>query len=167
MKDNGMHEHESLDFFKRIVPRNPCDWEGCVILYSTWSNMFYMLAFGSMGCNISDEEYAEGFNDYMMLGSYEVEEKADLAHIITEIRNAGWIDNIPGLVESDGFCWTLKHKEWNNGDIRRFLMEGLNCVGYGVPKSALDGIYRDLIYIGADYDVWHEKKQVKKGAKSK
>lgn len=163
-KDNGMHEHESLEFFKRIVPRNPHDWEGCVVLYSTWNGVFYQIAFGTGG-NLSDEDLDHGFNDYIIVTQHiPNEEGFSLGDVLTKIKNTGSADDVLGIRENDSAMWTLKHRDWGNGDIRRFIMGALDFV-YGVPKSALDGIYKDLIYVGADYDTWVPKKTARKGAK--
>ena len=167
MRDNGMQEHESLEFFKRIVPKNPIPWNGTVVLYSVWNNAFFNIAFGD-GCNLDGDDMDNGFDDYMMVDQYATDGKRKLEDIIDHAKNAGYVDECTeGLVQVDGMQWLLKHKDWNSGDIRRFLMEALECAGYGVPESAMDGMYRDIIYIGADYDVWHVEKKVKKGAKAK
>ena len=167
MKDNGMQEHESFEYFKRIVPKNPLPWNGTVVLYSAWNGAFFNIAFGD-GCNLDGDDMDQGFNDYMMVDQYVLDGTKKLEDIIDQTKNAGYVDDLTdGLVQVDGMQWLLKHKDWNSGDIRRFLMEALECAGYGVPESSRDGRYRDIIYIGADYDVWHEKKQVKKGAKAK
>ena len=167
-RDNGMHEGESLEYFKRIVPRNPHDWEGGVVLYSTWNNEFYDIAFGAGG-NLDDNDLDEGFNDYIMAVGFEPDGSVGLDDIITRVKNIGYASSdVDGLRDVDGMCWTLKHKDWRNGDIRRFLMEGLNCAGYGFAKSHADWAYRDIIYIGADYDVWRpEEKNAKNKKKGK
>lgn len=167
MRDNGMQEHESLEFFKRIVPKNPIPWNGTVVLYSVWNNAFFNIAFGD-GCNLDGDDMDQGFNDYIMVDQYALDGTKKLEDIIDQAKNAGYVDELTeGLEQVDGMQWLLKHNDWNSGDIRRFLMEALECAGYGVPESARDGRYRDIIYIGADYDVWHGEKKVKKGAKAK
>lgn len=152
MKDNGMNERESLELFRRIVPRNPDDWNGGVVLYSTWNRAFFNIVFGS-GCNLDGDDVSQGFDDYIMADQYRLSGERPLDEIMEEIRDEGCADScIDGLEEVDGGLWLLKHKEWEDGDIRRFLMEALSFAGYGVPKSRIDDIYRDIIYVGADYD---------------
>lgn len=167
MRDNGMHERESLEFFKRIVPKNPVPWNGTVVLYSAWNNALFNIAFGD-GSNLDGDDMDQGFDDYMMVDQYATDGTRKLEDIIDQTKNSGYVDEFTeGIEQADGMQWLLKHKDWNSGDIRRFLMEALECAGYGVPESARDGMYRDIIYIGADYDVWHGEKKVKKGAKAK
>lgn len=165
MKDNGMHERESLEHFKRIVPRNPRDWYGCVVLYSTWNDSFFNVAFGT-GDNLDGDDMDQGFDDYIMVEQYAPNDEVRMSDIINHAKNVGRIDDeTPGLQEIDGGQWLLKHKDWGNGDIRRFLMEALQFAGYGVPKDVKEGMFMDVIYIGADYDVWHKGKTARrKGA---
>lgn len=167
MKDNGMQEHESFEYFKRIVPKNPIPWDGTVVLYSVWNNAFFNIAFGD-GSNLDSDDVDAGHNDYMMVDQYALDGTKKLEDIIDQAKNAGCVDELTeGLEQVDGGQWLLKHKDWNSGDIRRFIMEGLTFAGYGLPKEDADKMFKDIIYVGADYDVWHEKKQVKKGAKAK
>lgn len=167
MKDNGMCEHESLEHFRRIVPKNPYPWEGGIVLYSVWNRAFFNLSFGSGG-NLDDEDTDNGYDDYIMADQYTLRDPGLMEHVLSVARNTGYLDEcVDGLEQVDGGQWLLKHKDWNSGDIRRFIMEGLTFAGYGLPKEDADKMFKDIIYIGADYDVWHEKKQVKKGAKAK
>ena len=172
MRDNGMCEHESLDFFKRIVPRNPYDWEGSVVLYSVFTRSFFAIAFGSGG-NLDGDDMDNGFNDYIMADQYELSEPQLLDHVMLVAKNTGYVDEtVNGLKPVDGGQWLLKHKDWNNGDIRRFIMEGLTFAGYGLCKEDADKMFKDIVYVGSDYDVWHVtpwngKKKEKKGAKAK
>lgn len=167
-KDSGMHGRRSLEYFKRLVPRNPIDWIGNVVLYSTWNQEFYNVAFGD-GTNLTESD--SGFNEYIMADSYEMDGTVPLEDIIAHAKNEGRIiGDEPGIKPVDGMCWTLRRREWRDGDIRRFLMEGLICAGYGVAGAFDDWSYRDIVYIGSDYDVWRpgeKKAQNKKKGKSK
>lgn len=62
-------------------------------------------------------------------------------------------DGTVGLKEVDGGQLLLSRKEWNNGDIRRFIMEALDFAEYKLPELVPKELsHMDVIYISADYD---------------
>ena len=163
---NKLQGPESFEHFKRIVPQNPVPWEGTVVLYSPWCNTFFNVAFGT-GDNLSDEDIDDGFDDYIMVDQYRLEDDGNMAEVILKIKNTGCIDECSrGLREIDGGQWLLKRREWQDGDIRRFLMEAMSFAGYNAMHRHKDMRYKDVVYLGADYDVWHKDDPVarRKGA---
>lgn len=156
-----LHEQESFERFKEIIPRNPYDWEGSVVLYSAWTESFFNVAFGTGG-NLDGDDIDDGIDDYIMVELYAQTGEVPLKDIICRAKNTGYIDSdTPGLREYDGGQLLLRRCEWENGDIRRFIMEALEFAGYGAPegpqKAGPQAEYNGIIYIGADYDLWHEK----------
>ena len=150
MESGKFSEKESLEIFGKIVPRNPGDWFGGIVLYSTVNETLFDIAFGS-GDNLSYEDEADGCDDYIMVTQYKTDSTA-LPAILSCAKADGWInDSIGGLKEIDGGQWLLRRKEWTDGDIRRFIIDALDFAGYGVPKGRDDEMYKDLIFIGADY----------------
>lgn len=162
---NKLQGFESFEHFKRIVPKNPVPWEGTVVLYSPWCNTFFNVAFGT-GDNLSDEDIDNGFDDYIMVEQYCLENDEDMAEVILQAKNRGYIDEYSrGLRELDGGQWLLKRREWQDGDIRRFLMEAMAFAGYSAMPRHKDIRYKDAVYLGADYDVWYKGEPTrKKGA---
>lgn len=163
-KDNGMQEEASLEYFKRVVPRNPRDWDGSIVLYSVHNESFFVISFGD-GSNLDGDDIEEGFDDYIMVDQFDLdhEGRKRLMEIFVEAKRNGYLDSSePGLVEMDGGQWLLKHKDWKNGDIRRFIMEALDFAGYGLPEWTECDWYKDIVYVGADYDDWGNKKGNKK-----
>lgn len=154
-----LYENESFERFKTLIPPNPHEWEGCVVLYEAFTGDFFNVAFGS-GDNIEDNNLDEGFDDYIMVEQYAPTEGADLDDIIYQAKTQGFIDgDTPGLREVDGGQLLLKHKEWENGDIRRFIIGALEFAGHGAPAEVHNAgrDYDGVIYIGADYDLWYRK----------
>ena len=148
-----LQEFESYGHFSRIVPRNPNDWEGSVVLYSTISETFFNVSFGT-GDNLTDEDMDAGFDDYIMVDKFELDGYKTLGEIVCEAKMRGEIsDNTVGLKEVDGGQLLLSRKEWKCGDIRRFIMEALDFAGYKLPELIPNEMrHMDIIYVGADYD---------------
>ena len=148
-----MQEFDSYNYFKRIVPRNPVDWEGSVVMYSTINQTFFNIAFGT-GDNLDGEDMDQGFNDYIMVDQFELDGTFGFGDVVNNIKHAGYAEgDMAGLDEIDGGQWLLRHKDWRNGDIRRFIMEAMDFAGYGLPKGTKkDMLHKDAIYICADYD---------------
>lgn len=148
-----LQEFHSYAYFKRIVPRNPIDWEGRVILYAAISEKFFRIAFGT-GDNLTDDDTDEGFDDYIMADQYELDGYRTLGEIVGEAMVKGDIDDDTiGLKEVDGGQLLLRRSEWKDGDVRRFIMEALDFSGYKLPELVPNSIaHMDIVYIGADYD---------------
>lgn len=151
----AMQEEESYSLFRHIVPRNPFDWEGTVVLYSARNNTMFNIAFGSGG-NLDDADRDEGFDDYIMVEQYEVTDEVPLYDIMMEAKRQGYVDDgTEGLHEIDGGEWVLKHKDWKDGDIRRFLMEAMDFAGYGHPsreeKEKGVAAFEDVVFVACDY----------------
>ena len=148
-----LQEFDSYNHFKRIVPRNPTDWEGCVVMYSTIGGTFFNIAFGT-GDNLDGDDMDDGFDDYIMSDQWQLDGTRDLVDVIDDIKHKGYVDEFVEGVESvEGGQLLLMRKEWRNGDIRRFIMEAMDFAGYGLPKgSTMDLFHKDAIYICADYD---------------
>lgn len=148
----GQYESESFVRFREIVPRNPFDWEGTVVLYSVESVSLFNVAFGT-GDNLDSDDIADGFDDYIMVEQYQLDGTRDLEDILKDIRENGWIeDDLDGIREIDGGQLLLKRKEWNAGDIRRFIASALEFAGYGVsdPKQWM----KDIVYVASDWNTF-------------
>lgn len=158
-----LQEPNSYAHFTRLVPRNPIDWEGSVVLYSTINETFFNIAFGT-GDNLTDEDTDEGYDDYLMVEQYEMDGYRTFGEIVGEAKMKGEISyDTVGLKEVDGGQMLLRRKEWNDGDIRRFIMEAIDFAGYKLPELVPKKLsHMDVIYIGADYDnlddMWHEER---------
>lgn len=148
-----LQEPNSYAHFKRIIPRNSNDWQGSVVLYSAINETFFNVAFGT-GDNLTDEDTDEGYDDYIMVEQYEMNGYRTFGEIVGEAKMIGEIsDGTVGLKEVDGGQLLLRRKEWNNGDIRRFIMEALDFAGYKLPELVPKELsHMDVIYISADYD---------------
>jgi hypothetical protein len=148
-----LQESESFEHFKRIVPQNPVPWEGTVVLYSPWCNTFFNVAFGT-GDNLGDEDIDNGFDDYIMVDQFELDGTFGFGDVVNNIKHAGYAEgDMAGLDELDGGQWLLRHKDWRNGDIRRFIMEAMDFAGYGLPKGTpKEMFHKDVIYVCSDYD---------------
>lgn len=153
-----LQEFDSYSHFKRIVPRNPTDWDGSVVMYSTVNGTFFNIAFGDGG-NLDDHDLDQGFNDYIMVDQYGLDGSKSLGDVMDAVKHNGYIDEYTeGTREIDGGQWLLRRKDWNNGDIRRFIMEAMDFAGYGLPKGTSKGLFHmDAIYVCADYDYIKEK----------
>lgn len=148
-----LQEFDSYDHFKRIVPRNPRDWFGSVVVYSTVNSSFFNIAFGT-GDNLDGDDIDEGFNDYIMVDQFETNGEEKLEDILDHVMRTGYVDEYtPGVSQVDGGQWLLRRKDWRNGDIRRFIMEAMDFAGYGLPKGTRKVMFhRDVVYVCADYD---------------
>lgn len=149
-----LQEFESYEHFKNIIPRNPHDWEGSVVLYSALSGRFFNVAFGA-GDNLDYNDLDEGFDDYIMVEQYVL--TGSMEDVVRQAKESGYVDSCTkGLADVDGGQLLLRRREWTNGDIRRFIMEALEFAGYGLPQPLAEHRkgewYKDVIYIGADYD---------------
>lgn len=149
MKRGKFSEKESLEIFGKIVPKNPNDWFGGIVLYSTINGTLFDIAFGT-GDNLSYEDESDGCDDYIMVTQYKPD-STDLPAVLLCAKEDG-LDSLGGLKEIDGGQWLLRRKEWTDGDIRRFIIDALDFAGYGVPKGREGEMYKDLIFIGADYN---------------
>lgn len=148
-----LQEFDSYEHFKRIVPRNPRDWEGSVVIYSAINQTFFNIAFGT-GDNLDRDDIDKGYDDYIMVDQFRLDGTFGFGDVINNIKHAGYVEGeMAGVEEVDGGQWLLRRKDWRNGDIRRFIMEAMDFAGYGLPKgAAMDLFHKDAIYICADYD---------------
>jgi hypothetical protein len=138
---------ESFERFKDIVPKNKFEWEGGIVLYDAASEEFFNIAFGQGG-NLDADDIDNGFDDYIMVERYELDGTKGSAFIIVDAVDKGFIDgSTDGLREVDGGQLLLKRKEWTDGDIRRFITEALDFVGYGA--ASIDKMYKHLVYIAS------------------
>ena len=141
-------DRESFERFKDIVPKNKFEWEGGIVLYDAASEEFFNIAFGAGG-NLDADDIDEGFDDYIMVERYELHGTLGSAYVVTDAVDKGYVDDsTPGLREVDGGQLLLKRKEWTDGDIRRFITEALDFVGYGADK--VENLYKYLVYIASD-----------------
>ena len=141
-------DSKSFEMFKDIVPKNKYDWEGGIVLYDAASEEFFNISFGS-GDNLDADDIDEGFDDYIMVERYELDGTLGSAYVVTDAVDKGYVDDsTPGLREVDGGQLLLKRKEWTDGDIRRFITEALDFVGYGADK--VENLYKYLVYIASD-----------------
>lgn len=139
---------ESFERFKGIVPKNKYDWEGGVVLYDAASEEFFNIAFGSGG-NLDADDTDAGFDDYIMVERYELDGTKGSAFVVVDAVDKGFVDDTTeGLREVDGGQILLKRKEWTDGDIRRFITEALDFVGYGA--ASIDDLYKYLVYIASE-----------------
>ena len=141
-------DRESFERFKDIVPKNKYDWEGGVVLYDAASEEFFNIAFGSGG-NLDADDTDAGFDDYIMVERYELDGTKGSAFVVLDAVDKGFVDDTTeGLREVDGGQLLLKRKEWTDGDIRRFITEALDFVGYGA--ASIDDLYKYLVYIASE-----------------
>ena len=158
-----LQEFDSYSHFKRIIPRNSNDWQGSVVLYSAINETFFSVAFGT-GDNLTDEDTDEGYDDYIMVEQYEMDGYRTFGEIVGEAKKYGEISyGTVGLKEVDGGQLLIRRKDWDDGDIRRFIMEALDFAGYNLPELVPRELsHMDVIYISADYDnldgMWNEKR---------
>lgn len=141
-------DRESFERFKDIVPKNKFDWEGGIVLYDAASEEFFNISFGSGG-NLDADDIDAGFDDYIMVERYELDGTKGSAFIVVDAVDNGCVDgNTEGLREVDGGQLLLKHKEWTDGDIRRFITYAIDFVGYGA--ASIDELYKYLVYIASE-----------------
>ena len=141
-------DSKSFERFKDIVPKNKFDWEGGIVLYDAASEEFFNISFGS-GDNLDADDIDAGFDDYIMVERYELDGTKGSAFIVVDAVDKGYVDGTTeGLREVDGGQLLLKHKEWTDGDIRRFITEALDFVGYGA--ASIDELYKYLVYISSE-----------------
>lgn len=141
-------DRESFNRFKDIVPKNKFEWEGGIVLYDAVSEEFFNISFGAGG-NLDADEIDAGFDDYIMVDRYELDGTKGSALVVVDAVDKGFIDDTTeGLREVDGGQLLLKRKEWTDGDIRRFITEALDFVGYGA--ECIDEPYKYLVYIASE-----------------
>ena len=141
-------DRESFERFKDMVPKNKFEWEGSIVLYDAAAEEFYNIAFGAGG-NLDADDIDEGFDDYIMVERYGLDGTIGSAFVVVDAVDKGYIDSeTKGLREIDGGQLLLKRKEWTDGDIRRFITEALDFVGYGADK--VENLYKYLVYIASD-----------------
>lgn len=141
-------DRESFDRFKDIVPKNKFEWEGGIVLYDAASEEFFNIAFGAGG-NLDADDIDAGFDDYIMVERYALDGTKGSAFIVVDAVDKGYVDDTTeGLREVDGGQLLLKRKEWTDGDIRRFITEALDFVGYGA--ASIDELYKYLVYIASE-----------------
>ena len=141
-------EMESFEMFKDVVPKNKYDWEGGIVLYDAASEKFFNISFGS-GDNLDAYDIDAGFDDYIMVGMYELDGTRGSAFVVVDAVDKGFIDDTTeGLREVEGGQLLLKREEWTDGDIRRFITEALDFVGYGA--ESIDNPYKYLVYIASE-----------------
>ena len=140
-------DRESFERFKDMVPKNKFEWEGSIVLYDAASEQFFNIAFGAGG-NLDADDIDEGFDDYIMVERYELDGTRGSGLVVVDASAQGYIDSeTKGLREIDGGQLLLKRKEWTDGDIRRFITEALDFVGYGA--ASIDELYKYLVYIAS------------------
>ena len=141
-------DRESFERFKDVVPKNKFEWEGGIVLYDAASDEFFNIAFGAGG-NLDADDIDAGFDDYIMVERYELDGTIGSAYVVVDAVDKGYIDETTkGLREVDGGQLLLKRKEWTDGDIRRFITEALDFVGYGA--ASIDDLYKYLVYIASE-----------------
>ena len=141
-------DSKSFEMFKDVVPKNKFDWEGGIVLYDEKSEEFFNISFGS-GDNLDADDIEAGFDDYIMVERYELDGTIGPEFVVADAVDKGFIDNTTeGLREIDGGQLLLKHKEWTDGDIRRFITEALEFVGYGA--ESIDELYKYIVYIASE-----------------
>jgi hypothetical protein len=84
-----------------------------------------------------------------MVDRYELDGTIGSAFVVVDAVDKGYVDETTkGLREVDGGQLLLKRKEWTDGDIRRFIREALDFVGYGAVS--IDELYKYLVYIASE-----------------
>ena len=102
-----------------------------------------------IGGNLDADDIDEGFDDYIMVERYELDGTKGSAFVVVDAVDKGFVDDTTeGLREVDGGQLLLKRKEWTDGDIRRFITEALDFVGYGA--ASIDDLYKYLVYIASE-----------------
>jgi len=146
----GQYEKESYERFRQIVPKNPIEWEGSIVVYAVELGSFFRIAFGT-GDNLSADDLDDGCDDYIMVDQFALSENADLEDILREIKKERSLDEgVDGIVEVDGGQLLLRRKEWSSGDIRRFIETALEFSGYGVVE--LENWMKDVIFVCSDWE---------------
>lgn len=141
-------DRKSFERFKDVVPQNKFGWEGSVVMYDAAADEFYNIAFGS-GDNLDSDDIDAGFDDYIMVERYALDGTVGSAYVVAQAVDDGYVDETTvGLKEVDGGQLLLKHKEWTDGDIRRFIMEAMDFAGYGAAK--VEDLYKHVVYIASD-----------------
>lgn len=141
-----MRLKDTLERFSEVVPRNEVDWYGSVLLWSTRLRQLFSISFGS-GDNLDSEDRKEGFDDYLVIDRTALDGTRCLEDILEEVRSEGTADeSTEGLMPVDGGMLLIRRSEWKDGDIRRFIGEALEFVGYELGDFNRN--YSDIIYIG-------------------
>ncbi len=144
---NGDAGNASFMRFKDAVPKNKVEWEGSVVLFDAAAEEFYNIAFGT-GDNLGPEDLDEGYDDYIMVDRYGLDGSRGSALVVVDAVDNGCVDeDTDGLRMIDSGQLMLKRKEWTDGDIRRFITEALDFVGYGADK--VENPYEYLVYIAS------------------
>lgn len=127
------------------MERNDIDFKGGCVLFSSNLNTFYNVVFGT-GDNLSTEDIEQGFDDYVMVDSWVANWLEPLATVIQQLRDGKEGYDIRGLTEQDGAMMLVKRSRYgNSGDIRSYITNALEMVGYGSVEEGQ--LYRDLILV--------------------
>ncbi len=126
------------------LPRNRYDYEGGMVLYATRAEVFYRVVFGT-GDNLLAEDRREGYDDYLMLDSYGLMSGVPVSSVFDQFRAGVEIEDVEGLVELDGSQMLVRRGEYGTGDIRAYLENALDMIGYSAQNR--DELYCDLLYV--------------------
>lgn len=134
--------------FRDVVPKNEFEWEGSVVMYDADADEFYNIAFGT-GDNLTQDDVDDGFDDYIMVDRYELDDTRVPSWVIVRAIDEGIIDeNTEGVNLIDGGQLLLKRSEWTDGDIRRFILLAMEFAGY-VVEDAKDAC-KHVVYIASE-----------------
>ena len=126
------------------LPRNRYDYEGGMVLYATREEVFFKVVFGT-GDNLLAEDRREGYDDYLMLDSYGLMSGVPVSRVFDQLRSGTEIEDVEGLVERDGSQMLVRRGEYGTGDIRAYLENALDMIGYSVHNR--DELYCDILYV--------------------
>jgi len=128
------------------LPRNDYDYEGGLTLYSVKDKLFYRIVFGT-GDNLLHEDIEAGYDDYLMIDTYKVDEHTPLSRVFSQL-NEYEIDDVDGVEEVYGSQLLVRRKDYETGDIRAYLADALDEIGYTCEDK--EKMYHDLILARED-----------------
>lgn len=129
-KTNKWKQEESFERFKDIIPKNEKDYYGKVVMFDDRANEFFVVEFGT-GDNLDSHDIGEGYDDYIFAVRYAaLDDGMPVAAVTEEFQKNEDPDGIGGIVEVGGGQWLLRRSEWEDGDIRRYIMDAMEFAGY-------------------------------------
>lgn len=113
--------------------RNNIDYEGCVVFYLATKDVFLKVAWGT-GDNLDQSDVEEGYDDYIMVESYQRTEDEPLQPLIKSIvdKDGDVFERMnlgTGLRELDSGMLLVKRGVLNSGDIRDHIPDAVGMAG--------------------------------------
>lgn len=113
--------------------RNNIDYEGCIVFYLAAKDVFLKVAWGT-GDNLDQSDVEEGYDDYIMVESYQRTGDEPLQPLIRSIvdKDGDVFERMnlgAGLRELDGGMLLVKRRVLNSGDIRDHIPDAVGMAG--------------------------------------